>query len=175
MALRKLVSFILLIILGLDLAYNGILQLMILYAKQEAYAELHGAASGSAFEKIGVPGREAGLFEGGECWLNGRLYDVREREMRNDSIFVTLYHDQTEESLVQAVRDFFSSENTPFVYPHEKAIRIIAQFHSQDQNTPVVWSWTAVSSPGSEPGYHTEAHSRESTSFLTIPTPPPRA
>jgi hypothetical protein len=165
----------LVVILGLGLAYNGILQLMILYAKQEAYAELRGAATGLSFEKIGVSAREAGLFEGHECWLNGRLYDVKERETRNDSIFLTLYHDQTEESLVQAIREFFSSDNTPFLYPQEKGIRIISQFHSQDQNIPVVWSWTAVSSHGSEPDYHCLAHRIESTSYLSIPTPPPRA
>lgn len=49
-----------------------------------------------------------------ELWLNGRLYDVHSYVVVNDSVFVSVFHDEDEESIVKIIADSFE--------PNDKSI-----------------------------------------------------
>ena len=59
-----------------------------------------------------------------ELWINGKLYDVSSYVIINDSVSVTVFHDEQEETLVSVIADSFepndkySSDNIVHVCKH---------------------------------------------------------
>ena len=175
MALRKGTAFFFTIILLLNLGYNGILGIMVLYAKHSAYLKIYQQSSAPSFERMSIPLRRARELEGKEYWLNGRLYDLRKKEIKNDSVILTLYHDQHEESLVSAIRDFFGADNTYFFHTNETCIHIHSQLYNQDQISPDIRNWKSAEMPVLCFCRDFRYHNMLPSFYLTIPSPPPRA
>ncbi len=108
----KITAFLLLIlIIGSSVFYYGYFDIMLLYSKHRASCGVAAAKHNSSFNVIKVPLNQQDAYSGDEIRIDGNLYDVGKREIINDTLFLSLYHDTDEQDILSEISDFFKADD----------------------------------------------------------------
>ena len=91
---------------------------MLFKSKGEAARSVIVAENKHTFLVYKVSAKQNEAYNDDEVWINGKLYDVAERKIVNDTLYLSLYHDTDEENVLSVISDFFNpdekSSQTPF-------------------------------------------------------------
>ena len=92
--------------------YHAFLSCSELSVKLQAHATL-SEKKDAALEKIKIPIASFDKHKG-EVWFQGRLYDIASYHVVNDTVVISVLHDEKEEALVSIINDYFSSPNDSY-------------------------------------------------------------
>jgi len=172
----KIAAFVLLLlILTSSLLYYGYFDIMLLQSKEKAMHSIAAASYNHSLRLYKIPASQKDAYSDDEVTINGNLYDVGEREIVNDTLYVTLYHDTDEENLLSLITNFFKTDDGTSVssFPNRstlKNIRIV--YNPQYYFDAIVFSLQS----------HSNCYSRfinntalNSLPYYDIVTPPPQS
>ncbi len=91
--------------------YYGYFDFMLLYSKHIATRGMMAAESNSSLAVIKVPLNQQDAYNDDEIRIDGNLYDVGKREIINDTLFLSLYHDTDEQDILSEISEFFKSDD----------------------------------------------------------------
>ena len=106
---------------------------MLFNSKEQATQSVIAAEKSHSLAVYKVAANQQDNYKDNEVWVNGKLYDVAERKIIKDTLYLSLYHDSDEESILSVITNFFN--------PDEKS------FSSLSQNGPLLKSIRAIPNP----------------------------
>jgi hypothetical protein len=124
----KITAFVLLLlILTSSLLYYGYFDVMLLQSKEKAMHSIAAAAYDHSLRLYKIPASQKDAYSDDEVTINGNLYDVGEREIINDTLYITLYHDTDEQNVLSLITDFFKTDDGTSVssFPNRPALKNI--------------------------------------------------
>ena len=104
--------------------------MMLLHSKEKAIHGIAAAKHSHRLRLFKVPANQQSKYTGDEVTINGNLYDVGEREIISDTLYISLYHDADEQGVLSVITDFFKADDASAVSafpdrPSLKNIRIV--------------------------------------------------
>ena len=172
--MKATASILLILVISSSLFYYCYFDAMLFNSKELASQSVIAAENNHSLTVCKIPASQQAAYSDDEVWINRKLYDIAERKIINDTLYLSLYHDADEESVLSVISDFFNpdeknSVTTPSNAPLLKSIRFIPN--------PLY----TFDPPGSTAKYYALSHTTfirnaEMTSliFYDIATPPPR-
>jgi hypothetical protein len=124
----KLTAAILLVIItGSSLFYYGYFDAMIVHSKHKAAQSVITAENNHTLKLFKVSAKQQDKYSDDEIWVNGDLYDVAERKIIQDTLYVSLYHDADEESILSVITDFFKTDDNTYVsaFPNAPVLKSV--------------------------------------------------
>ena len=171
MKVTALILFIL--IISSSLFYYGCFDIMLLRSKNMAMNSIANAEHNHSLTLFKVPVSQQAAYSDDEIRIEGNLYDVSERKISNDTLYLSLYHDIDEQSILTAIGDFFKADDTAMSpFPNSsslKNVRII--YNPQYYFDNLQFSLQPVVNKNKKTLDHTPILS---LAFYDILTPPPR-
>ena len=170
----KLTAFILLIvIIGSSLFYYGCFDAMLLSSKKEARLAMATAKNNHSLKLVKVPLTRQDAYSSNEIRIDGDLYDVGEREAINDTLYLSLYHDADEQSVLAAIGNFFKEDDVCLsASPNGSSIQYVRIIYNPQ------FCFYTLSFSFQPPIFKNKTHLSNTTFisplFCDIITPPPR-
>ena len=121
----KITALILLIlIICSSVFYYGYFDIMLLCSKNRATQGIATAKYNHSLKLIKVPLNQQDAYSNDEMRIDGNLYDVGEREVVNDTLYLSLYHDSDEQSVLSAISDYFKADDVcRSFFPHSSSLK----------------------------------------------------
>ena len=144
---------------------NGIIyylsvNIRLLKDKKEAQIAVASLKNGSGIIKVPLV-RYAENAES-EIWVDGKLYDVVKRQLVNDTVYISVYHDSSEQGLLSEIKEHFTDNGTPssnkdgfkkshsivenlFInnYQHNKIVHSLKSIHTIIHNESFILSYSS--------------------------------
>lgn len=169
----KAAASILLLALSSSIFYYGYFDIMLFESKEKAAHSFAAAAKDHSLKLIKFPLQLAKNYNDDELTIDGKLYDVGERETTNDTLYLSLYHDTDEEDVLSSISDFFKSDDSSVyscsnIPSFKSAKAIFNPFFYLDKVHKNIFKRVSI-----HPFFYNQSVSISSISFDII-TPPPR-
>lgn len=153
--------------------YYGYFDVMLLRSKSIAMDKAAVAIQNHSLKLVKVPVSAQESYSDDEIKIDGNLYDVAKREIIGDTIYLSLYHDTDEQSIVSAIADFFKADETNITLspnqPSLKSVRIL--YNPQYDFHSLQFSLYSILNNYKNFATHS---TMLSSAFCDILTPPPR-
>ena len=167
-------SILLLFLIGSSLFYYGYFDVMLFRSKEKATHSVAAAEHNHSLRLFKISASEQDKYNNDEVRINGDLYDVGDREIINDTLYMSLYHDTDEQNVLTDITDFFKADDATVISvipgkPSLNSVRVVLNPQYYFESLPIF-----LKLPSNNITSFFNRNSLISLHFFDIITPPPQ-
>ena len=172
--LKKILAIVLLIIFTFNvIGYYLFFEISAIQVKEEMAATISRSSFSQKTEIIVVPINELTDLANDEIWYNNKLYDIVKKEIKNDSIFLSVLNDQKEEHLITNLGAQLEPNDNKILHAGKPTLPLKGYSKNPAQKYLAFVAYSFQDSMKSSPAC-CSAQDFNPTYFQLILTPPPK-